>query len=392
MGVRVRQKIKGKGNPWWVFVSLNGKRTSKRFNTKAAAMKVAPILEAKLATGKFSFEPEKPPAKFKEYAESWIKTTVPATCKASTASDYKAILYNHILPVFGKIAVNDITRGKIKDFLLQKSNDGFAASTVLHMKNVISGILIKALDDETLASNPAAGLSKLIKKADSKANIDPLNKKEVTQLLNTVAEHFTEHYPLFLFLARTGCRIGEALALKWEDIDFRNRSIEIQRSLVRDRISTPKNGKSRKVDMSYQLTEVLKAKMYESPIGEAGEAPEYVFTNTVGNLIDKNNWRNRVFYKAIEKADLRRIRIHDLRHSYATIRISNGDNIGDVSNQLGHHSVKLTLDIYYHWLPGSNKAEVDALDDPTLVIPTALYMHPDVQKNKRGYSVLPVTP
>jgi integrase len=72
--------------------------------------------------------------------------------------------------------------------------------------------------------------------------------------------------------------------------------------------------------------------------------------------------RKRVFYKCLEKAGLRRIRIHDLRHTYATLRISKGDNILDVSKQLGHHSVKITLDIYAHWMPGGKKSEVDELD------------------------------
>ena len=74
-----------------------------------------------------------------------------------------------------------------------------------------------------------------------------------------------------------------------------------------------------------------------------------------------------MFNKALEKAELRKIRIHDLRHTYSTLRISKGDNIQDVSNQLGHHSVKLTLDVYSHWIPGKKKAEVDALDDQEFI-------------------------
>ncbi|RLB33986.1 MAG: hypothetical protein DRH11_07395, partial [Deltaproteobacteria bacterium] len=128
-----------------------------------------------------------------------------------------------------------------------------------------------------------------------------------------------------------------------------------------------KSGKSRRVDMSLQLTETLKAhKLASKKKGLAlglGNLPEYVFTDNRGGAIDMNNWRRRIFNKVLEKAGLRKIRIHDLRHTYATLRISKGDNIADVSNQLGHHSIKLTLDIYYHWMPGSKKAEVDALDD-----------------------------
>ncbi len=136
--------------------------------------------------------------------------------------------------------------------------------------------------------------------------------------------------------------------------------------------------------MSLQLAEALKihrskCKKKGFALG-LGQVPEYVFTNNVGNIIDKDNWRRRVFYKALEKAELRRVRIHDVRHSYATIRISKGDNIADVSNQLGHHSVKFTMDIYYHWMPGKKKSEVDGLDDPSFNHPDALHAHPEPKK------------
>jgi len=67
--------------------------------------------------------------------------------------------------------------------------------------------------------------------------------------------------------------------------------------------------------------------------------------------------------KVLEKAGLRRIRIHELCHTYATLRISKGDSITDVSNRLDHYSAKLTLDVYNHWFPGDNKDQVDGLDN-----------------------------
>jgi integrase len=70
-----------------------------------------------------------------------------------------------------------------------------------------------------------------------------------------------------------------------------------------------------------------------------GDLPEYVLTNEKGKPIDTDNWRRRVFDKALQRARLGKIRIHDLRHTYATLRIPKGDNIGDVSRQLGHSSI-----------------------------------------------------
>ncbi len=92
-------------------------------------------------------------------------------------------------------------------------------------------------------------------------------------------------------------------------------------------------------------------------------APEHVFTNESGKVLSADNWRKRVWWKLLAKAGLRRIRIHDTRHTYATLRLPKGDNITDVSKQLGHSSVKLTLDVYNHWVPGSKESEVDRLDD-----------------------------
>jgi integrase len=93
-----------------------------------------------------------------------------------------------------------------------------------------------------------------------------------------------------------------------------------------------------------------------------GEPPEWLFYNENGNMLDGDNLRHRVFYKILEKASLRRIRMHDLRHTYATSRLMKGDNVIDVSKQLRHGSVKTTLDTYTHWIPGTKKAEVDELD------------------------------
>ena len=95
------------------------------------------------------------------------------------------------------------------------------------------------------------------------------------------------------------------------------------------------------------------------------ETPEWLFYDTQGGLLDEDHWRKRVHKKILEKAELRHVRIHDLRHSYASLRLSKGDNILDVSKQLGHASVKMTLDVYADCMPGGKKYEVDGLDSRT---------------------------
>ena len=78
---------------------------------------------------------------------------------------------------------------------------------------------------------------------------------------------------------------------------------------------------------------------------------------------------------SLTAAGLRRIRVHDLRHCYATIRLLKGHNVGDVSYQLGHSSIKITYDTYAHWMPGNFKSEIDELDN---MQPSAPYAHPEM--------------
>jgi integrase len=96
---------------------------------------------------------------------------------------------------------------------------------------------------------------------DEKNRLSHARRSEL--LLDTSREHFPRYYPFFLLLARTGLRIGEAMALQWEDIDFHGRFIEVRRTLYKNHISTPKNGKTRRVDMSQQLTNTFKALLLE---------------------------------------------------------------------------------------------------------------------------------
>jgi hypothetical protein len=132
------------------------------------------------------------------------------------------------------------------------------------------------------------------------------------------------------------------------------------------KVSTTKSGKTRRVDMSKELSETLKVHLVERKKETLRkgwtEVPEWLFYNESGRIIDSSTLRQMIFSKILVKAGLRHIRIHDLRHTYATLRISKGDNIVDVSKQLGHHSVKITLDTYVHWIPGTKKSEVDGLD------------------------------
>jgi integrase len=369
MGVIVRQKTKGKGNPWWVFISHNGKRTSRKVGDKGAAEEVGSMVRAKLQLGEFSFEDPKKAPTFKEHADLWF--SLPHGWKESTRENYIFNLEKHILPVLGSMEIGQIRRRDIKLFCDKMLAAGKSVSTVKLALAPISGVLSHALDSELIDNNPAAGL-KFGKKPAT--DIKALSREEAARLLSAAQEHDggSYHAPILLAL-RTGMRIGEIMGLKWKDLNFKTRMIEVKRSCRHGRTTRPKNGKSRKVDMTPMLAETLKDLQIDQKKNalQAGRPfSKWVFKNALGGQMRYQMFRNTLL-RCLKKAGIRRIRVHDLRHTYATIRLLSGHNIGDISYQLGHSSIKITYDTYGHWVPGKFKSEVDDLDFLHLNAPQA---------------------
>ena len=160
-------------------------------------------------------------------------------------------------------------------------------------------------------------------------------------------------------------RLSEVIGLQSGDIDFNSRFIEIKRAIVRGRIGTPKNGKSRRVDMSLMLADVLRKHLIttkELTLKKGWETqPATLFYNSNGQPLDPDNLSKRQFHKCLEKAGLRRVRFHDLRHAFASIHLSQDESLVYVKDQLGHSSIQITVDIYRHLVPGSNKNASDRL-------------------------------
>jgi integrase len=348
---------------------------------KAAAETVASKIRAKLKLGEFDLDEKKkkPIPLFKDFATGFMETYSAMNHKESTRVSYQQALDRHILPYFGDMALNEIGRKQVKDFIVEKQlqqvttgkgenekKKRLSPGTIRNLKAYLSAVLSEAVDDEHIAFNPAANTGKLIKAKGGKKEIYPFTWEEKEQFETAIQQHYPPYYPLFLTALRTGMRLGELVALQPGDLDFNGGFIEVRRAYSRGRLTSPKSGKGRRVDMSSGLAENLKqyltVRKRKALKNGWEEPPELLFYSETGGPIDINNLRKRVFYKCLEKAGLRRIRIHDLRHTYATLRISKGDNILDVSKQLGHHSVKITLDIYAHWMPGGKKSEVDELD------------------------------
>jgi len=187
--------------------------------------------------------------------------------------------------------------------------------------------------------------------------LDILTVDEVRQVLDVAKE---PERTLVAVLAFAGLRIGEALALKWKDIDFTQYCIRVERTWTRHGTwSTPKSRTSRRaVSMAGNLAALLSD--YFEASGRPG--PDVVvFSHDGVRPLDHNNVR-RDFNTALEAAGIRHVRVHDLRHTYATNLLAYGASIKWLQGQLGHSTASQTLDVYGHFIPESGAAALAGFD------------------------------
>ena len=321
------------------------------------------------------------PITFGEYAKTWMEGHVAANLKPSTARGYQLLLDAYILPILKDRPLVGITREQVKELCFSCLENGrkrpitledetedatLSPRSVAYIVRTISAIYNHAIEDGIVAVNPALRPGRFIKTGSRQEKVDILTPEEGDLLLKTAEKHFRRLYPLLLAAMRTGARQGEILALEWGDIDWTGNFIEIRRSNWREIIGTPKSGKTRRVDMSDRLKAVLeehKKRMAAEALRAGEEMSPLVFTSAERTPYDGVNVR-KSFEAALRKAGLRKVRFHDLRHSYASWLIANRESLAYVRDQLGHHSIQITVDLYGHLVPGENREAVNRLDAP----------------------------
>ncbi len=158
--------------------------------------------------------------------------------------------------------------------------------------------------------------------------------------------------------------MGELIGLQWSDLDLRRGFMEVRRGVVLREVTSTKSKKIRRVDLSPQLLGTL-ARLKEirdlESMSQARIPEPWVYLSPEGQRWDDRNLR-RAFYRCLEKAGIREVRFHDLRHTYASLMAEAGAPPKYVQEQLGHSSIQVTMDIYLHLFPGGNREWVARLD------------------------------
>ena len=207
-------------------------------------------------------------------------------------------------------------------------------------------MLNAAVDDGAILANPANRLGRplrlIVGPAARQEEIKAMTREQLSRFLAAAARTVPAMHAPFLLMARTGVRFGEALALKWEDVNFGEREIRVARAVSAGRIGSPKSGHGRTVDMSEQLSHTLLrlqvARKTETLKRGWPELPHWLFCTEAGTPLDESRVR-KAFARTLKAAGLpTHFSPHCLRHTFASLLLQQGESPVYVQRQLGHAS------------------------------------------------------
>jgi integrase len=321
------------------------------------------VVKARLAeaqrqaqAGRFVMGPDQTVA---QYLERWLEESVRHGVRHKTFLNYD-LCVRRLLPDLGRVRLRALTPEHIQHSLGNLIQGGLAARTVRQVHMVLRLSLKQAVLWRLIANNPSDAVKppRAVRK-----EMRTLSEEEVRRLLAVTSG--TRHHSLWIFLVTTGVRLGEALALKWADIDLIEGRATIQRALQRQRgigmvFVEPKTTKGRRpVHFPQETIAALKEHRNDlarerQRMAKLWQENDLVFPGPDGRPRDMS-YLSFTFHRGLRAAGLQPLRIHDLRHTAATHLLTKHVHPKIVQELLGHSTIAITLDIYSHVLPALAK-------------------------------------
>jgi integrase len=287
-------------------------------------------------------------ATFADAAAEWLRYVEhDRGRKPSTVEGYRAIVRSQLLPEFGERPIESITTPMVETWISRMDR---SASTRTKALVLLHGIFKRARKVYDLPANPVADVER--PPMSRSGDIEVFSPEEVMALVRAAADE--QDAAIFLTAAFSGLRRGELLALRWRDVDFTGSLIRVRASYAAGQVTTPKSGKVRSVPMAPDVAKAL------AELGARGYKTgddDLVFVGRLGEFVDPSALRRR-YDSAVKRAGLRRLRFHDLRHTFGTRMIAKAD-IRRVQEWMGHADIQTTMK-YLHYVPREDDARLVA--------------------------------
>jgi integrase len=314
-----------------------------------------------------------------EYSERWLKEILPLRgLKPSTLSNYQQMVHYYIQPNLGSKRLSDLKSQHVLNLVNALKERGLSTNTVRRARSILHNMLETAVEEDLLSKNPVVRTSFIKKTVGEETRVQKsYSTAEVSRALEILSG--TAYEGPFRLMVCLGLRIGEVIALRWDQVDIANRQLWIVRTEAHiakllgddtwtvERVEgTTKSNRKRMLHLTLDQVEYLekhrKAQNRQKfQHGESWNPEGYVFVTENGTPYAANNIRSSL-KRILVKNELRWIRLHDLRHTAGFLAVEAGVGIEDVQDMLGHASIQITKDVYVgHVQAGSDRA-VQALE------------------------------
>lgn len=328
-----------------------GKRITKYGKTKTEAKQKLDAHLSDLRSGKVVTSSKQT---VEQYLTHWLEDEHRLLIRVGTLVKYRADLRVHLIPAFGHLQLSSLTRQHIQAFVMQKLDQGKAPRSVKNMYHLLAHALDAAVRDGLLPRNPCQYVTL---PREVKYEARPLTSEECQTLIKVTHGHW--FWPFILLAVVTGARHGELSALRWSDVDLAKGEIYIHRTVKRqpgygyvENEAKTVAGMRRVRIPQVAIDALYEQKQYVERVSRSALWKEHdlVFPGRWGSYLNAAKNRKR-FKVLLRQAGLPAIRLHDLRHSAATLLLASGVNAKVIQELLGHSNISITLGMYAHVMP-----------------------------------------
>jgi integrase len=302
------------------------------------------------------------------YLEQWLSSYVASTVAPRTFESYSYISKKHLIPALGNIALCNLRPLHLQRLYADKLQQGLSPRTVQLLHVTLHKAFDNAIKTGLLSRNPIDAVDQ---PKVQRHEIKVMAEDDITLFLNEAKKG--EYYALFFLFLFTGLRRNEALSLRWIDIDLLGLQLSVNRSMefINNKVTfkPPKTGSSRRLIALTPSTAVMLRLHREAQNDvrqQTGLAPvndnDLVFCRYNGMPLRPDSITH-AWTKLVRRCGLSGVRLHDARHTHASLLLKQGVHPKVVQERLGHASIAITLDTYSHTVQGMQKAAAAGFDD-----------------------------